>query len=138
MSGSLNALLTKLSWQKIEVSEQLHHSEQEGLRLNEDISALNQQLNYAHAPSKLINPDWEINRLNFNLHVQEEKSALEASLKEQQELCEILNQKMLRIKTELKVLEQYLSRKTTELCQEQKKQEEQALEEWVIQKREFV
>ena len=137
MNGSLNALLTKLSWQKIEVGEQVHATEQEILRLNEEISALSQQLNYAHSPSKLINPEWEINRLNFNLHLQEQKSTLDASLKEQQELGQMLQQKLLRIKTELKVLEQYLARKTSELCQEQKKQEEQALEEWVIQKREF-
>ena len=136
-NGSLNALLTKLSWQKIEVSEQLQVAEQECLRLQEEIAALEQQLNYAHMPSKLINPEWEINRLNFNLRVQEQKSVLDASLKEQRELSLVLQNKMQRIKTELKILEQYLSRKTIELGQEQKKQEENALEEWVIQKREL-
>jgi flagellar biosynthesis chaperone FliJ len=45
-----------------------------------------------------------------------------------------VQEKMQRIKTELKMLEKYLEREQTERQEQQKKAENNALDEWVIQR----
>lgn len=136
MSSSLNALLTQLSWQKSEVLSQISIIDTECSRLIQYIDTLDKQLTTDIPRSKIINPELEISRLNFTLQLQEEKAQLAEQLKTQEEQKERLQQRIQRIKTELKMLDRYLKSKQQQACQEQSKSEEQSLEEWVLQNRE--
>lgn len=56
------------------------------------------------------------------------------TLKQHQDTEQNVEEKMQRIKTELKMLEKYLEREQAELKEQQKKAENNALDEWVIQR----
>ena len=136
MSTSLNALLTQLNWQKNEIALQINIIDKECNQLAQHIEHLDNKLNEVCPRSKIINPELEISRLNFMLQQQEEKRIIAERLKQQEIQKDQLHHKMQRIKTELKMLELYLTRKQQQLQHEQTKAEEFALDEWVLQKRE--
>jgi len=138
MSSSLNALLTQLIGQKNEVTFKLTATEQEQQILIQQVDELNLKLTHSSSSSSIvINPELEINRMNFLMQLQQQKDEVQMKLKEQQELIAKLQQKAQRINTELKMLERYLTRQEQQALQEQRKTEEHAVEEWVLQKREY-
>lgn len=138
MSTALNALMTKLNWQLNDLNEHLALAHAESLRMEQQITELEQQINQSCFSPVIINPEFEINRLNFITQEQTKLALLTSHLKENQDLETKLNAKIMRVKTELKMLEKYLQRETLFQHSEQQKIQSNALDEWVIQKRKTV
>lgn len=136
MNPSLKALMTKLTWQKNELSIQLKAIEEETSSLRQMLVEVEQTLSEASNSSLIINPEFEINRLNFITHHHEHKEQIEQSLKNQAHKELHVKDKIKRVSTELKVLEQYIEREALKAHQVVQKKAEQAMDEWVIQKRE--
>ena len=65
MNQSLNALMTKLNWQHNELSMHLQAAENESLKVIKQLQELEQKLNQSGVAPLIINPEFEINRLNF-------------------------------------------------------------------------
>lgn len=138
MSTALKALHTKLTGQHNELLRQITDAGQHYHILSQQNKDLDVQLQQPYERSLRINPELEINRLHFITQLQEKKGQLSKLMQEQQETIEKQQHKLKKVKAELKMLELYLSRKELELQQKHRKMEEQQLEEWVLQKREFV
>ena len=138
MNQSLNALMTKLNWQQNELTLHVQAAESESLKVVQQLKDLEQKLNQSCVAPLIINPEFEINRLNYITQQHEKKEELEMILKSHQALETKLKDKLQRIKTELKMLEKYLEREKRKQQEQQNKMQEQALDEWVIQKRELV
>ncbi|CAM2806706.1 hypothetical protein [Legionella worsleiensis] len=138
MSKTLKALMTRLNWQTNEVSLELHNTEHESRMVEQQIKELEQKISQTCITSININPELEINKLNFLTQQQEKKEELQMILKNHQTLEAKLKEKLLRIKTELKMLERYLEREEQTAKKHQVKAQENALEEWVLQQRKTV
>ncbi|MFJ1268016.1 hypothetical protein ACD661_05565 [Legionella lytica] len=134
MNKSLSALMTKLNWQLNALNLQLHEIQDQLQQVRQEMEALDEQIQQAGVTSLIINPDFEINRLNFITQQQEQKEELNMTLKQHQDTEHAVQEKMQRIKTELRMLEKYLEREQAELQEQQKKAENNALDEWVIQR----
>lgn len=134
MNTSLNALLIKLNAQKNDLTYELSACEAVSLHIKQQLVDLETTLNQSAKGSLLINPEFEINRLNFLTQEQDKKQALEIQLKQQQDLEARLLDKVLRIKTELKLLERYLEGNKQEEQRKQAHLQQQAMDEWVLQK----
>ncbi len=134
MNKSLSALMTKLNWQLNELNLQLHETQNQLQKVRQEMEALDEQIQQAGVNSLIINPDFEINRLNFITQQHEKKEELNMTLKQHQDTEKNVQEKMQRIKTELKMLEKYLEREQAELQEQQKKAENNALDEWVVQR----
>ncbi|USQ13091.1 flagellar FliJ family protein [Legionella lytica] len=134
MNKSLAALMTKLNWQLNELNLQLHEVQNQLEKVRQEMESLDKQIQQAGINSLTINPDFEINRLNFITQRHEKKEELNMALKQHQDTERSVQEKMQRIKTELKMLEKYLEREQTERQEQQKKAENNALDEWVIQR----
>lgn len=138
MNQSLTALMTRLNWQNNELSVHLQAVENESQLVRKQIKDLEEKINQSCISSLIINPDLEINRLNFLTQQQEKKDELLMILKNHQALEQKLKDKLQRVKTELKMLEQYIEREQLLLKEQQIKAQEHMLEEWVLQKRESI
>lgn len=134
MNKSLFALMTKLNWQLNALNLQLHEVQDQLQRVRQEMAARDEQIQQAGVNSLTINPDFEINRLNFITQQQEQKEKLNMTLKQHQDTEQAVQEKMQRIKTELKMLEKYLEREQAELQEQQKKAENNVLDEWIIQR----
>ncbi|MCL9682636.1 hypothetical protein [Legionella maioricensis] len=135
MNQSLTALMTKLNWQRTELNTHLQSVENESGKVKLQLEELEQKLNQSCVTPFLINPELEINRLNFIAQLNEQKETLGLILKKHQALEIKLKDKLHRTKTELKMLERYLEREQHNQQGQQKKIHEHSLDEWVIQKR---
>jgi len=135
MNQSLNALMTKLAWQENELISHLQAAENESLLLMKQLQEIEEQLNKSCIAPQRINPEFEINRLNFITQQHEHNDSLLLDLKNNQILEIKLKDKILRVKTERKMIEKYLEREVITQKKLQNKVQEQALDEWVIQKR---
>lgn len=138
MNQSLSALMTRLTWQNNELTIHLQAAEQESLIVMQQIKELEQNLEHSSIPPRIINPELEINKLNFLTQQQEKKEELMMILRNHQAVITKLKDKLQRIKTELKMLEQYTEREQQTLNEQLLKTQEQALEEWVLQNRESI
>lgn len=136
MSKTLQALRTKLTWQNNELHLQVQAAETETQVLHEQIKALQDKINQSCSATKLINPEVEISRMNFMMQQQQEKDDLLLTLKNHRQQEEALKNKVQRIKSELKMLEQYLLKQQQQQQHEHRKAAEHSLEEWVVQKKE--
>lgn len=136
MSQPLQAMLVKLSWQLNELNLHLHEVQKKIQTVEQQIGEIDQHMNQTGLKSLLINPEFEINRLNFITQQQEKKIEMVAVLKDHHEVEAKLNDKILRVKTELKMLEKYLDREALSQKEQQKKAQDNAMDEWVIQRRE--
>ena len=135
MNQLLNALMTKLTWQENELTNHLQAAENESLLLITQMQEIEEQLNKSCVAPQRINPEFEINRLNFITQQHEQNDSLVLDLKNKQILEIKLKDKLLRVKTEIKMLQRYLKRELITQRKLQNKVQEQALDEWVIQKR---
>lgn len=135
MNQSLTALHTKLNWQINELSLHLHATEKESVTVRHQIEELEQQINQTCISPLIINPELEINKLNFLTQQQEKKDELTMILKNHQAVETKLKDKLQRVNTELKMLERYIERERLDHQRQQKKIQENALDEWAIQKR---
>lgn len=102
MSAPINALLTQLSWEENEVLSCISTAEQKQQSIQHRMHELERALHQSVSSSIIINPELEINRMNFMMQLHQQKDQLHIQLREQQEITIKLQQKMLRIKTELK------------------------------------
>lgn len=136
MNQSLSALMTRLTWQNNELTIHLQAAEQESFIVMQQIKELEQKTEHSCIPPHIINPELEINKLNFLTQQQEKKEELLMILRNHQALITKLKDKLQRIKTELKMLEQYVAREQQTHNEELLKSQEQALDEWVLQNRE--
>lgn len=136
MNKSLNALMKKLEWQLDELNLHLVEADQQSVQLHQQIQTLNKQMNQNNTNALFINPDLEINRLNFITQLLQKKEEFNIQLKNNQEIENKLKEKIQRVKTELKMLEKYLQREASQQQIQQRKTQENAMDEWIIQKRE--
>lgn len=132
MSTSLNALMTKLTWQQQELLTNLQDAESTTHSLKQHIQDLESKINQSTTTMTIINPEFEINRLNFIIQEQEKKEQLHIHLRDNLTLEQQLREKFQRIKTELKMLEKYLQKKQDIQFMKDQKTQEQALEEWAL------
>lgn len=135
MNQSLTALHTKLNWQISELSMHLQVAEKESVAVMQQIEALEQQINQTCISPLIINPELEINKLNFLTQQQERKDELVMILKNHRVVEAKLKEKLQRVNTELKMLERYMEREHLAQQEQQQKIQEKALDEWAIQKR---
>lgn len=138
MNQPLNALMSKLNWQLNELNLHLHEAQTQSQSLTNKIQAIDEHLNQARPKSLVINPELEMSRLNFATQEANKKDELITELKNHQDVEDKLKEKIQRVKTELKMLEKYLKREESSHNEQQKKAHDNALDEWVIQKRESV
>ena len=135
MNSSLTALLTKLSWQQNELSLQLKTVEKDIVGIKQNLDELVQKINHYSAPPLIINPEMEINKLNFITQKHEQKENLLIQLKNGHSLENQLKDKIQRVKTEVKMLQKYLDREANLEQQQMNKVQEHSIEEWVLQRR---
>lgn len=137
MTHSIHALQTKLNWQLNQQMEQLQ-------QIRDDIGLVQKALNQLEnqtlplCDNLLINPDLEMNRLSFNLKQQQEKDELRNQLKEQYQLENQIQTRVQRSKTELKMLEKYLTKQKQVRINSTNIAQEQCIEEWSLQKKDYL
>lgn len=133
MNHSLSALVSKLKGQQNECHRQLQHIEKQSALRQSELQRLEKQITQALDIPLRINPDLEINRLNFitRQHMAQESLNLELQTHRQHE--EQLKNKLQRINSELKILERYITREQQKITEQQRKTQENHLDEWVIQ-----
>ncbi len=136
MSTALSALMTKLAWQRDELQTHLHTVEEEFIKVKQQLEEIEQKVSQSSARYSVeINPEFEMTRFNFITQLQNQKDELAEVLKNQEDLATQLSDKLLRVKTELRVLEKYLEKEQVHQRKQQEKAQEQSLDEWVIQRR---
>lgn len=138
MNQSLQALMTKLNWQLNELNLQMQEVQAQLQSVNQHIQEIDDKVSKASLNSLTINPELEINRLNFVTQLHEQKDQWLSESRSHLEAENKLKEKIQRVKTELKMLEKYLEKEKTSQQEQQKKSEDNAMDEWVIQKREAI
>lgn len=134
MNKPLTALTTKLTWQLNILYEQFQVVQNQIHELEQQLQSLETQIKNAYPVSIIINPELEMNRLNFIVQQGEKKVELTDRLKNKQYEENILKEKIQRIKTELKILENYIEREELSKKKQEKKKQDDLIDEWVIQK----
>ncbi|KGP63301.1 hypothetical protein EP47_09215 [Legionella norrlandica] len=138
MTQPILALMKKLNRQLNEFSFHLQSVENASLEVICQLQELEKEL-HPPSPSPLpmsINPEFEINRLNYITQKQRKKDELELDLKNHKMLEDKLKDKILRVKTELNMLEKYFEREQQVQKRQQQIVQDNALDEWVIQQKE--
>lgn len=140
MNHTLNALMTKLNWQNNELTSQCQETQRQAAHYENQINDLSTQIDQSSitvaTKPLFINPEIEMSRLHFITKQHEKIEQLTTSLNEQLALELQLKEKLQRNKTELKMLEKYLHREEEVHRLQQKKDEEQTMDEWALQNRE--
>lgn len=138
MNKTLKAMMIKLSWQRDELLTQLHFVNASRQKTIDTLNAVQLTLSESKLTLNKINPEVEINRLNFISSNYLQQDELRVRLNEYDAQKLRLDEQFARIKTELKLLEQYTERQAKYLKQEQVKKEEQAMDEWALQHKDSV
>jgi len=138
MNHSLSALMTKLKWQQNDLIAQINILEKQAQIVRQQIQEVEEQIDKASINPLIVLPEFEINRLNFITQQQDKKEGLLATLRNHNALQSTLNAKLHRIKTEINMLEKYLQREDLTHKEQQRKAQDNALDEWIIQKKEAV
>ncbi|MCW8399926.1 hypothetical protein OQJ26_14125 [Legionella sp. PATHC038] len=110
MNKSLVSLINKLNKQFNDLDLHLHAVQHQKQELEHQIQHIEEQINQIVPNSLSMNPEIEINWLNFLMQQQEKKEAMTLDLKNCQELQSKLHEKITRVKMELKMIEHYLQR----------------------------
>ncbi len=136
MSPALSALITKLVWQRDELQTHLLAVKDESIKVKQQLEEIEQKVSQSSTRYSVeINPEFEMTRLNFITQLHNQKNELAKLLKNQEDLATKLNGKLLRVKTELHMLEKHLEKEQAHQRKQQEKTQEQTLDEWVIQRR---
>ncbi|MGL6037106.1 MAG: hypothetical protein ACRC0B_08025 [Legionella sp.] len=138
MNKTLKAMMIKLSCQQDELLTQLHFVNASRQKTIDTLNAVQLTLSESKLTLNKINPEVEINRLNFISSNYLQQDELRVRLNEYDAQKLRLDEQFARIKTELKLLEQYTERQAKYLKQEQVKKEEQAMDEWALQHKDSV
>ncbi|MFI4918186.1 MAG: hypothetical protein ACHP65_01370 [Legionellales bacterium] len=134
MNHSLTALMTKLTWQKNELDLHLQAAQMQALQVQQELQKLEHESQQLCVAPLIINPEFEINRLNFTSQQQEKKNQLSMVLKDHSAVEQKLTDKLQRVHTELKMLEKYLHREEQVAKREQQKIQEHAMDEFGLRK----
>lgn len=110
MNKSLVGLINKLNKQFNDLDLHLHAVQHQKQELEHQIQHIEEQIDQIVPNSLTVNPEIEINWLNFVMQQQEKKEAMTLDLKNCHELESKLNEKINRVKMELKMIEHYLKR----------------------------
>ncbi|MCW8407816.1 hypothetical protein OQJ13_02390 [Legionella sp. PATHC035] len=110
MNKSLVCLINKLNKQFNDLDLHLHAVQHQKQELEHQIQHIEEQIDQTIPNSLTMNPEIEINWLNFVMQQQERKEAMTRDLKNCHELESKLNEKITRVKMELKTIEHYLQR----------------------------
>lgn len=139
MNHTLTALMTKLTWQNNDITLQLQTAQKQSLLSQNQIQSLEDQINQSSLTqcnaNQLINPEIEMSRLHFITYQQDKKEQLNTTLKNQQTVEHQLEDKLQQLKIELKMLEKHLKKAEQIQGNQQTINQEQALDEWVLQRR---
>lgn len=136
MNPSLQALMSQLTLQGNELNTSIQASQARCLQLEKEIDDFDNQSHHTNTTaSLLINPEVEMSRLRFVLSLEEKKHHSQLALHEEQILLKRLEDKALRITIEIKALENYLDKQHQSQIKKNKKQQEQALDEWALTQR---
>lgn len=138
MNKTLKAMMIKLSWQRDELLTQLHFVDASRQKTIDTLHKVQLTISESKLTVNTINPEVEINRLNFISLNYLQQDELRVRLNEYDAQKLRLDEQFARIKTELKLLEQYTERQAKYLKQEQVKKEEQAMDEWALQHKDSV
>ncbi len=107
MSKTLDALSTKLTWQLNELTQSMSVIEQQLAVLEQEYQTSQQRIiNASEIPTTIL-PEQEMARLQFILHEQEQQDTFNTRKTALNLELTTLQAKQLRLKTELKRLEQY-------------------------------
>ncbi len=135
MNKQITALITKLNWQVNELYQHYQETQKQCQLLIEQISEFDKQITQcAQTDSLHINPEFEINRLNFITQLQEKKEILKTTLKNHQEIEKKLENRIQRSKIELKMLNKYIEREKNTQKEQQDKKHNHDMDEWAIQR----
>ncbi|MGC1181880.1 hypothetical protein [Legionella sp.] len=110
MNQSLYALRTKLNEQLDELNLLLHQEQNQAKNITKQIKEMDDRINQLSPSALIINPDLEINRLNFVIQEQGKQEQLITDLKNHQNIERKLKEKIQRLNAELKMLKKYLQR----------------------------
>lgn len=136
MNLSLIALMKKLAWQRDELHTHLYATNDELIKINQQLEEITREFSQsAMRNSVMIHPELEVTRLNFITQLHNQKDELAEQLRNKEKLATKLNDKLLCVKTELRMLEKHLEKEQANQRQQQEKAREQSLDEWVIQRR---
>lgn len=137
MNKTLDALNSKLTWQLNEISQHLQTNAEELTKLQERLDAMQTKIHKGYVIPAIINPEQEIARLNFIVHHQQEQDYLKLEKKELNLRHSQLQERQLRLNSELKMLEKYQEKQ--QKIEEKTRQalQQHANDEWVLQRRKF-
>lgn len=135
MSAPLKALQESLEWQVQELTLQCQEVEKQSSALRSSMTELEKKLKEQPALSGTINPELEIIRLHFITREQQKKQALSEQLFEEEHKEKQLKARLLRLNTELKLLEKYLTKKHKQTQQELQQEQQHQNDEWYLQHR---
>lgn len=135
MNKTLNALMTKLTWQLQELDLQMQEINQQQTALALQLTEKEEQIAKACDTSALIFPEKEIARLNFIIQCQQQMDQVKSQKKELNDYLAQLQVRQLRLKTELKMLEKYQTQKQSERKKQDQQQQQSASDEWAILRR---
>lgn len=139
MNHTLTALMTKLTWQNNDLTLQLQTAQKQSWLSQNQIQTLVNQINQSSLTqgnaNRIINPEIEMSRLHFITKQQNEKELLNNALKNHQAVEQQLKDKLQNLKIELKMLEKHLKKAEQIQGNQQTINQEQALDEWVLQRR---
>lgn len=136
MNSKLKALMTQLTWQARALEMNLQACRKRGFELENDIKAIEEKSHQNHTYLNLvINPELEISRLHFLLKLQDKKQQCLLDLKEQEDLEKQIEEKVLRLKIEIKAIEKHLHKEIQAQLKKDNKQQEQAMDEWALRLR---
>ncbi len=137
MSVALNALMTKLNWKKQELDLALKKVENDSITIIEQMKTIESNLNQSTPKSLMINPELEMNRLNFMMIEQEKIAQLTLALNELNDTKKRIKDSLIRINTERKMLEKYLENKKSDAVKQEQKHQEHRMDEWALVNKEI-
>ncbi|KTD25834.1 hypothetical protein [Legionella maceachernii] len=136
MNKTLVALMNKLSWQLNEVEQLSQAINEEQKSMQQSLHHLQQQIHQACATSALIIPEQEIARLNFIIQKQQRLEELSIENKAIETRLSQLNERKIRLQTELKMLEKYQGKLRKESLKKEIISQQNANDEWILQRKE--
>lgn len=137
MNKTLIALMNKLSWQLNEVSQALQTITNEQANLQKTDAGLQKQLQKACATTTIIYPEQEISRLHFIMHKQQQSEHLKLKMKELEAQQAQLEERKIRLHTELKMLDRYQEKQQEKALANEIYRQQNTIDEWVLQRKEL-
>ena len=132
MSKTLDALSTKLTWQLNELSQPMSVIEQQLVVLEQQVQTSQQHIiNASEIPTTIL-PEQEMARLQFILHEQQQQDTFNTRKTALSSELTTLQAKHLRLKTELKRLEQYQDNQRQDLQQQALLTQYKQADEWSL------